>query len=462
MSIHSVNIVKFPDLRRRDNAIPFGPRRRIGACRIGAAIVLLLLAAAPARAEIIRVADMWHGLVVTQAQCAAISQAAWVTVGGRAFCMRYYLSTAGGQGTRPVVLLRGDAPWASTADRNKVPPPGSDFKDVNTDNLVRYADGISKEQKTTAIYLARLGLDGSSGEHHALRHTRLELLVTNAALEAIKQRYGFEGFHIYGHSGGGNLVGNLLALRRDIACAVPADGQLARPNPHGVKPGNSDPAFQVSDASDAVAVIARNRAARILVVTDPRDKLAAPADMQNLFVAKLRGAGGQVEQFFVDTTEELHHFTERHGALAMRDCVRGASHDEIAADLAELVAKLFAEAGARTKASRPPEAPPPRVGALLNGIDLRGADYSGLRLKSAEPQLCQIACRSDAKCVAWTYVQPGVQGPQARCWLKNQVPQQSLNQCCTSGVERTQNDPGTSRPCRHGSTSKSPMTSAAL
>src|ERR1700680_1337272 len=119
----------------------------IGACRIGAAIVLALLVAPPACADIIRLVDMWHGLVMTQAQCAAVSQAVWVSVSGRSFCMRYYLSTAGGQGSRPVVFLNGDAAWASAADRNKVPPPGLDIKDTDTDNVVRYADGMSKEQK---------------------------------------------------------------------------------------------------------------------------------------------------------------------------------------------------------------------------------------------------------------------------------------------------------------------------
>jgi hypothetical protein len=423
----------------------FHSRHLIGACRIGAALVLPLLAAAPACADIIRLVDMWHGLVMTQAQCAAVSQAVWVSVSGRSFCMRYYLSTAGGQGNRPVVFLNGDAAWASAADRNKVPPPGLDIKDTDTDNVVRYADGMSKEQKMTAIYLARLGLDGSSGEHHAVRHTKLELLATNAALEAIKRRHRFEGFHVYGQSGGSNLVAGLLELRSDIACAVPGSGQLARPNPHGIKPGNSDPAFQVYDAADAVATIAQHRAARILVLTDPRDKLARP-DMQNLFVEKLRNAGGEVEQFFVEATDEFHHGATIYAASAMRDCIRGASHDEIAADVAALVAKsLAAKVRDGTGAIvRTQDAPAPRVGALLNGIRYFGADYSNFWIGSAEPKLCQNACRSDAKCVAWTYVQPGVQGEQARCWLKDRMPPQQSQSapCCTSGVERAEDSSG--------------------
>ncbi len=408
--------------------------------RLSAALLALLLPASSAAADIIRWQDMYSGVVMTQAQCAAIPQAVWVSPSGRSFCMRYYLSTAGGQGSRPVVFLGGDAPWASMADREKTPPAHAHFNDANTDTLVQGADRMSRDQQTTAILLARVGLDGSSGTHHSLRHTLLELLATNAALDAIKARYGFEGFHVYGHSGGGNLAAGLLELRNDIGCDVVADGQLTHPNPHGIKieTGKSaDPAFEVFDVTDAVTIIARNRSARVLVVTDPQDQIVR-IEHQNPFVEKLKQAGGKVDQFFVDSGGPEHHFTAAHAAVAMRDCVRDASHDEIAADLADFVAKRLA-AAARAEAnagSKIVDAPAPRVGSLLNGINLFGADYYNFWIESAEPGLCQNACRSDTNCAAWTYLQPGVQGVQARCWLKTRVPQQYRNTCCVSGVER--------------------------
>ena len=83
---------------------------------------------------------------------------------------------------------------------------------------------MSKQYKTAAIYLARAGVDGSSGDHR-IRHTVLELNVTNMALDAIKQRHGFDGFHLIGQSGGSKLVGGMLALRTDIGCAVIGAGK---------------------------------------------------------------------------------------------------------------------------------------------------------------------------------------------------------------------------------------------
>jgi hypothetical protein len=284
------------------------------ACWRGATVLGLAHTTATAStAETLRWQDLFHGVVMTQAQCAAIPQAVWVSPRGRSFCMRYYLSTAGGQGSKPVVFLGGYAPWASTADREKVPPAQSWFWDTMTENLLKAADRISQEQGTTAIVLARVGLDGSSGTQNRLRHTRLELLATNEALEAIKRRHHFEGFHVYGHSGGGNLVVGLLELRHDIGCDVPADGQLTRPNPHGIKidRGKSpDPARQVFDVTDDAALIARNQSARILVVTDPEDKIVT-THHQLPFVEKLRQLGRQVELFFVDTGEGDHHGTPR-------------------------------------------------------------------------------------------------------------------------------------------------------
>jgi hypothetical protein len=78
------------------------------------------------------------------------------------------------------------------------------------------------------------------------------------------------------------------------------------------------------------------------------------------------------------------------------------------------------------------------TGALAQGleynIDRPGQDYSSFDLSSPDPALCQSACLADPQCRAFTYVNPGVQGSSARCWLKNGVPDQVANTCCVSGV----------------------------
>jgi hypothetical protein len=49
---------------------------------------------------------------------------------------------------------------------------------------------------------------------------------------------------------------------------------------------------------------------------------------------------------------------------------------------------------------------------------------------------CLELCRTTRGCRAWTFVKAGVQGPSARCFLKNVVPAAVRNSCCTSGLIR--------------------------
>jgi len=89
------------------------------------------------------------------------------------------------------------------------------------------------------------------------------------------------------------------------------------------------------------------------------------------------------------------------------------------------------------QAEAPPPAPPqplPRR-AFERGFDRGGSDYRSFDLPAPNPEICRDACYSEAQCVAFTYVHPGVQGPNARCWLKGSVPMARPNSCCISGVK---------------------------
>lgn len=69
--------------------------------------------------------------------------------------------------------------------------------------------------------------------------------------------------------------------------------------------------------------------------------------------------------------------------------------------------------------------------------DRPGSDLApGFGLLRADPSLCADACLNSPRCRAWTYVKPGVQAKEARCWLKGTVPPAQPNQCCDSGVRR--------------------------
>lgn len=341
------------------------------------ALAAAALASPRAGAEIIKKEDMLRGIATTRAQCAASAQTLWLNVDRQDFCVRYYLSSAGGEGTRPVVFLQGDYPgtvnvktwqWIpSSRDKNAgVTYDPADQRDINTDDLMRTSDAFSKMAKTPAIYLARIGVGGTSG-NHVFRRTLLELHLMNAALDALKQRYGFEGFHLAGQSGGSILLAALAASRRDIGCAVSGSGRLAiSPNT-----ASKDPARSLVDPLAYIPSLAQNRAVRFIMVSDPADRNAPPKQQQTPFVEKMRRAGRDIRQYFVTATDDFHHGVVGYTELVTGGCVLGKSDADIATAVGTMVKRnaafnaqrrkeiaLFGKNGGAAHPSAPRTAPP--------------------------------------------------------------------------------------------------------
>ena len=313
-------------------------------------LVGALVASCQARAETISARDMLRGTDTTAEACGAIRNAVWVTAYGHGFCMRYYLSTAGGKDDQPVVYLSGDKPTFDTLHENvrsgknrsqarKNEGQERRAKDIDTADLADKARNLSRRTGAPAIILGRMGLDGSSG-HHGLRRTMLELQVTNAALDAIKARHGYRGFHLFGNSGGSTLIGGLLALRGDIGCAVPGSGRLALLT--DAKKVDT-PALERFDPVKMIPAILSNNSARIIVLTDPQDKVV-PRKNQSEFVERFRSAGGRIERFYVSSTSETHHGLTAYSALVIKHCVLNESSDEIRRKLETFVERQLDKA----------------------------------------------------------------------------------------------------------------------
>jgi hypothetical protein len=307
-------------------------------------VVVALTAAAPAAAAVITSRDMARGFSATAAQCAALANAVWVNVGRYRFCIRYYLSAAGGVGEWPAVFLQGDRHSGRFDGQTGRYVPDPAARDVDTTSLGKFADLLSRSTRTTAIYLARIGVDGSSG-HQDLRRTVLEGQVLDRALEAIKSRHKFSGFHLAGQSGGAANIGALLALRSDIGCAVPGSGPLAFQRPQA--PAPLDPLLSRYNGLHGIAAIVRNRPHRVLIVTDPRDRTVAAAS-QTMFARELAKAGGPVEQYFVEATDDKHHGVTTYATYALASCMDGMSRQDITRGLADLVARRLAAGAAES------------------------------------------------------------------------------------------------------------------
>jgi hypothetical protein len=351
--------VPHPALPRKRESVGRGLRRTALTTAV-LTMAAAAVAATGAGAEIIKKEDMLRGITTTRDRCAATAQTLWLNVDRQDFCVRYYLSTAGGEGTRPVVFLQGDyfgnvnpstwrspnpqwIPTSKDKNANVTFDPTVTNVDIDTDDLMRTADAFSKMAKTTAIYLARIGVGGTSG-NHVFRKTLLELHLMNAALDAIKQSYGFEGFHLAGQSGGSTLVTGLAGTRRDIACAVSGSGRLAK----SYDSSSKDPARTWVDPLGFIPSIAQNRSVRFFMVTDSADR-SVPATQQTPFAEKMHLAGRGIPQYFVAATDDYHHGVVGYTELVTGGCVLGKSDADIATAVGTLVKRNAAFNAQRRK-----------------------------------------------------------------------------------------------------------------
>ena len=79
---------------------------------------------------------------------------------------------------------------------------------------------------------------------------------------------------------------------------------------------------------------------------------------------------------------------------------------------------------------------PARADEVESNTNRPGGDYKNFEMVPTIGSFssCQSACVFDEKCKAWTFVQSGIQGPNAHCGLKSGVPKANKDKCCTSGL----------------------------
>jgi hypothetical protein len=108
--------------------------------------------------------------------------------------------------------------------------------------------------------------------------------------------------------------------------------------------------------------------------------------------------------------------------------------------------------GVKTGGPLPTSAPSVcSAGSICDGVNLPGSDIYHYPsefdpAKSPDPSECKFACDQDPNCKSWSWVKPGIQGPDAVCWLKGAVPTAERDSCCTSGAKTSFSIPGGPQP----------------
>lgn len=247
-----------------------------------------------------------------------------VAVDGQDDCLRFYGAQAEAADRPPLVFLEGDV--ISVAQPRTDPPVwqvGEFYKQLNPKLMQSEAEHYSAATARTFVNLARPGIFGSSG-HHLERRRPREVALVDAALNTLKARFGWARIDLAGFSGGGHLVGALLARRDDIGCAVIASGNVAV-RQRGTARGLSTDVTGYADFVDPIdhaAEIGRRHPKRVVFLTDPSDRVVE-ARFQNAFAAALRMAGVIVEQRSVFAADPGHHNLRSAAIIAGLACTDG-------------------------------------------------------------------------------------------------------------------------------------------
>ena len=278
---------------------------------MSAALALLALGAVAAEKSAVP-----SNTFVPVAVCQISSLSVVVKTEMGAACIRYAAS-ARVQGADTVVMsLHGD--------RNTQKEVKRDFQAIEQERL-KEAQQFADRFQVPWIMIARPGVYGSSGDHRERRELG-EFLALNAAMSAIKERYGIKQLALVGHSGGATAVAAVLTLgREDIVCATMTSGafsllerQARRSVAHG---RNYASAQRDYDPLNHVGGIRSSVIRKITVAGDPRDA-NTHFDLQRLFADKVKAAGHAVELVEIKGVPPHYHNVGVQGLRLAAECVR--------------------------------------------------------------------------------------------------------------------------------------------
>ena len=259
---------------------------------------------------------------ITQGQCLSQPRRVWVALDEGAECIAYVAPESGVSGGMAVVYFEGDV-----SDEDARPEHASRM-------LAGYQRRVSKA--LPFIVIARPGLMGSSG-FHLIGGRRDEGEAMSAAIDALKQRYGFRRLALAGQSGGARIVAQLLVLgRSDVVCSAMASGAYGIPLAKG---GGHVPTNVFGEAGRKYLVpmqhadgIVASADRRTFVIGDPRDQ-RTPFAGQREWADKMRALGHHALLLEAVAQDSEHHGLGAVSLYVAGMCASGRSDEQIAASV---------------------------------------------------------------------------------------------------------------------------------
>lgn len=288
-----------------------------------------------------------HGAIADKVLCTAGRNLLWVSAESGGECIRYFPAGLA-EGPNPLVMiyLAGDVMTRDHSGRRRIV---SAYAEQTPARLSAAMQAWSSEAGVPAIYLARPGMYGSSGDHNR-RRSFYELNVIDAAIDELRTRYSIKQFVLVGHSGGGQVVAGLISERSDLAGVVISSGLLSV---HQVVsswefkreiPGRY--LYDSTEYYDPLAMIADIRqggAPPVYILSDPEDQ-AVPFYSQLRYARRLRAAGVSVQHIFLHGPKPAHHLLGEQAKRAAVLLVNDRSALDIRRDLQKANIEVVGEA----------------------------------------------------------------------------------------------------------------------
>ena len=282
------------------------------------------------------VAVKFHRVLIeesaSKAKCESADNRVFVETKLGTECIAYFVSNGFESRPQAVIFFGGDA-----APQEYAAPGKLDAALAVQKRLMQlWADRL----RVRYIYVSRVGLQGSSGNHGERRLPK-ETFVMNAVVDALKGRLGFDDIALAGQSGGGTIAASLLTLgRTDVHCDVLGSGatelavvQYETLKRYGYLPNMNDLHRRMYDPSDHLGTIATRADRRIFALADKSDAIV-PFKYQTQFTDEVKAAGHLAKLIEVEGKGPQHHGTEFYSLAVAGACLNEVEDRPIIAAVA--------------------------------------------------------------------------------------------------------------------------------
>jgi len=267
--------------------------------------------------------DAIKGTTSSPALCAQGKDAVWADVKDGGECIRFYPGGLKKNSDTAIIYFTGDLSHNSIWNVYEKTTPAS---------FMRNSNQWSNVLDVPYILMARPGTFGSSGYHYDRRREGKEGRLLNAAVDAVKEKYGLKKIVVVGQSGGGHVVAQILTLRNDISCAVMASALLSfRDQLNAKYLDYADLEIYLSqqwDPIDHVADIPKSSGRRIFIIADPKDEIVY-FDTQQKYVAQADKLGVKTNLVVTHASGGQHHDLSKPARYIAALCAKAKSTKSI-------------------------------------------------------------------------------------------------------------------------------------